>query len=108
MLPFFGVKFKLLLRQQLDKFIKIIYNDAMKTKNDIQKKRRFDKLTFFWLLGLFSSIAALQTGIRIQKYNLARLGSLGIMITVPAFGSRAFLPTEEEIQAERRRSKKER
>lgn len=51
----------------------------------------FNKMTFLWLLGLLTSLTILHVGVRTQRYNLARLGSAGIVATVP-FGSRIFLP----------------
>ena len=72
----------------------------MENKN----KRLFNKITFFWLLGILLSVTTMHIGIHTQKYNVARLGAFGIVATVP-FGTKIFLPSENEIRNSRRRSK---
>ena len=65
-----------------------------------------NRMTLLWLFSLLSSVATLQIGIRTQKYNLARLGSAGIVATVP-FGARIFLPPEDEIRNSKRRNSRD-
>lgn len=77
----------------------------MKMEN--QRKKSFDKLTFLWLLGILLSFTTAIMGIKTQKYNVTRLGSFGMVVTMP-FAAKIFLPSEDEIHAQRPRSKHER
>ena len=64
---------------------------AMTKPDKTENQSIFNKITFLWLLGLLTSLTVLHVGVRTQKYNVARLGSFGIIATVP-FGARIFLP----------------
>ena len=76
--------------------------------SDTQKKQHFfNTLTFLWLFGILASYSTAQVGIHTQKYNLLRLGAVGMVVTVP-FGAKIVLPSEGEIRSSKFRSKKER
>ena len=72
----------------------------------MKDKSLFNKITFLWMFGVLTSFASIQVGVRIQNYKLARLGSAGIISTVP-FGAFVFLPTEKEIRKFSHRLKRE-